>query len=130
MLNAEEIINAVGYHGNWKQRLRRAIETGNSDFTVDKIKVDNQCDFGKWLHSLSADEKNSSHWSNIQQLHTKFHIEAARSLELAAQGKNIEAENAISKGSSFAILSCEITMAMVEWKISLTDTGNLTRRSS
>jgi hypothetical protein len=123
MLLSEQIINAVGYHGYWKLRLRDSIETGTGGFFVDQIINDNQCDFGKWLHSLSADEKNSSHWSNIQKLHAKFHIEAARLLELAAQGKQKEAENAISKGSSFAVLSCEITMAMVEWKISLTDTA-------
>jgi len=127
---SEEIMDAVGYHGNWKQRFRHAIETGTGDFVVEQIKNDNQCDFGKWLYSLSADEKNSSHWSNIQQLHAKFHIEATRSLELAAQGKHNDAENAISKGSNYAILSCEMTMAMVEWKISLSDTGNLTSGSS
>jgi hypothetical protein len=120
MLHSEEIINAIGVHGNWKQRLRRAIETGNSDFTVDKLKVDNQCDFGKWLHSLSSDEKNSSHWHNIQQLHAKFHIEAARLLELAIQGKPQEAQDAMLVGSDFARLSGQLTMAMVKWKSSLT----------
>ena len=57
MLRSKEIVNAIGVHGNWKKRLRRAIETGNSDFTVDELIVDNQCDFGKWLHSLSSDDK-------------------------------------------------------------------------
>jgi hypothetical protein len=119
MLHTEEIINAIGAHGNWKQRLRRAIETGNNDFTVEKIKVDNQCDFGKWLHSLSSDEKKSSHWLKIQQLHAKFHIEAARLLELAAQGKQKEAEDAMAIGNDFTRISCELTMAMVKWKSSL-----------
>jgi methyl-accepting chemotaxis protein len=120
MLHSEEIISAIGAHGNWKQRLRRAIETGNSDFTVAKIKVDNQCDFGKWLHSLSSEEKNSSHWSNIQQLHAKFHIEAARLLELSTQGKQQEAQDAMLVGNDFARLSSQLTMAMVRWKSSLT----------
>jgi hypothetical protein len=119
MLHSEEIMNAIGAHGNWKQRLRRAIETGNSDFTVDKIKVDNQCDFGKWLYSLSLDEKNSSHWLNIQQLHAKFHIEAAHLLELSKQGKQQEALDAMFIGNDFARLSSQLTMAMVKWKSSL-----------
>jgi methyl-accepting chemotaxis protein len=120
MVNSEEIKNAIGAHGIWKQRLRRAIETGNSDFTIDETKIDNQCDFGKWLYSLSSDEKNSSHWLNIQQLHSKFHIEAARLLELATQGKQQEAQDAMLIGSDFARLSGQLTMAMVKWKNSLT----------
>jgi len=47
MLNTEEITKAISAHGNWKQRLRQAIESGNSEYTVEKLKVDNQCDFGK-----------------------------------------------------------------------------------
>ncbi|MCX6122694.1 MAG: CZB domain-containing protein [Ignavibacteriales bacterium] len=120
MLHPEEIKNAIGAHGKWKQRLRRAIETGNSDFIVDKLKIDNQCEFGKWLYSLSLDEKSSSYWPTIQQLHANFHIEAARLLELATQGKQQEALDAMLIGSDFARLSSQLTMAMVKWKCSLT----------
>jgi len=119
-LHSEEIKNTIGAHGIWKQRLRRAIESGNGDFTVDKIKVDHQCDFGKWLHSLSSDEKNSPHWHNIQQLHAKFHIEAARLFELATQGKQQEALDAMLIGGDFARLSGQLTMAMVKWKSTIT----------
>jgi hypothetical protein len=114
-----EIKNVIGAHGNWKQRLWRAIETGNSDFTVEEYGADNHCDFGKWLYSLSSDEKNSSRWLNIQQLHANFHIEAARLLELAAQGYQQEAQDAMLIGSDFARLSGQLTMAMVKWKSSL-----------
>ena len=116
MLLSEEIFIAIGAHGRWKQRLRHAIETGATGLTVDNLKVDNQCDFGKWLYSLSPEEKKSSHWLNIQQLHAKVHIEAARLLELATQGKRIEAMCAMVIGNDFARLSCELTMAMVKWK--------------
>jgi len=127
MIHSTEIVHAIGVHGNWKQRLRRAIETGNSDFTVDKIKVDNHCEFGKWLHSLSLDEKKSSHWSRIQHFHATFHIEAARLFELAMQGKPTEALDAMGLGTDFARYSSELTMAMIQWKRSLTHTGNLHR---
>ena len=129
MFHSKEIINAIGAHGNWKQRLRRAIESGNIDFTFDKLKIDTECDFGKWLHSLSLDEKKSSHWSNIQQLHAKFHIEAARLLELAIQGKKKEAMDGMAIGSDFARLSCGLTMAMVKWKSSLSQIGNQTKHA-
>jgi Chemoreceptor zinc-binding domain len=127
MIHSKEIVHAIGAHGNWKQRLRRAIETGNSDFTIDKIKVDNHCEFGNWLHSLSSDEMKSSHWTRIQQLHAKFHFEAARLFELATQGKQTEALDAMGLGTDFAKYSSELTMAMVQWKRSLTHTGNIHR---
>ena len=127
MIHSKEIVNAIGVHGNWKQRLRRAIETGKSDFTVDELIVDNQCDFGKWLHSLSSDIKKSSQWSKIQQVHAKFHIEAARLFVFARQEKQKEVLDAMVVGSDFARYSSELTMAMVKWKNSITQIDNLTR---
>lgn len=120
MLNTEEITKAIAAHGMWKQRLRKAIEEGNSEYTVDKLKVDNLCDFGKWLHSLSSEEKKSTHWPTIQQLHAKFHIEAAHILDLAIKGKIKEAEEAMAIGKNFTMLSGELTSAMMKWKNSLT----------
>ena len=127
MLHSKEIVNAIGIHGNWKQRLRRAIETGIRDFTVDKIKGDHHCEFGTWLHTISSDEKKSFHWTIIQQLHAKFHIEAARLLAIATEGKQEEALDAMGLGTDFARYSSELTMAMVQWKRSLKQTVNFTR---
>jgi hypothetical protein len=53
-------------------------------------------------------------------LHAKFHIEAARLLELSTQGKQQEAQDAMLVGNDFARLSSQLTMAMVKWKSSLT----------
>jgi len=47
MAIAEEITKAIGAHGMWKQRLRQAIDTGKSEFTVERVRPDNLCDFGK-----------------------------------------------------------------------------------
>ena len=127
MIHSKEIVNAIGAHGNWKQRLRRAIETGRSDITFDKIRYDNHCDFGKWLHSLSSYEKKSFHWIKIQQLHAKFHTEAARLIELALYGRQKEALDAMGLGTDFARYSSELTMAMVQWKSSLKQTVNPTK---
>lgn len=43
----EEIQKATGAHGAWKLRLRTATLTGKSDFTPQKVKCDDQCEFGK-----------------------------------------------------------------------------------
>ncbi len=120
MINKEEISNAIAAHGKWKQRLIDAIETGKSEFTVALLKVDNLCDFGKWLYSLSAEEKLSPYWNEVQKLHAKFHTEAAKILDLAVKGKVNEAKEAISLGKDYMKCSGELTRAMMKWRDSLT----------
>ena len=46
----EEINKAIGAHGMWKFRLDQAVEKGTSEFTVDNVRKDNLCDFGRWLY--------------------------------------------------------------------------------
>lgn len=117
--NKGEITTAIAAHGKWKQRLIDAIETGKSEFTAQRLKVDNLCDFGKWLYSLSLEEKKSPHWNEIQKLHAKFHIEAAKILELALTGKVNEAKEAMSLSKDYVKLSGELTRAMMKWRDSI-----------
>lgn len=46
----EEISKAIAAHGQWKQKLRNAIETQECESTPSKVKMDNNCSFGKWLY--------------------------------------------------------------------------------
>jgi Chemoreceptor zinc-binding domain len=119
MINKDEISDAISAHGMWKQRLRQAIVSGSSEYTVNTLKVDNLCAFGKWLHSLAPDEKKSTHWVNVKDLHATFHVEAASILDLALKGKKKEAEDAMEAGKEFARLSGKLTVAMMSWKGSL-----------
>ncbi len=112
----EEINKAVAAHGMWKARLRQAIDAGKSDFSAAGVSVDNQCDFGKWLYSLPADDHQSPHWQKVRDLQAKFHREAARVLGLAVGGKKADAEAGLATGSQFAKISLELTGAMIEWK--------------
>ncbi len=112
----EEINKAVAAHGMWKARLRQAIDAGKSDFSAAGVSVDNQCDFGKWLYSLPADDHQSPHWQKVHDLHAKFHKEAARVLALALGGKKSEADAGLATGSQFAKISLELTGAMIAWK--------------
>lgn len=119
MANKDEITKAIGAHGLWKQRLRQAIDTGKSDFTVEKVRPDNNCDFGKWLHGLAAGDKTSAHWKTVQELHANFHQEASRVLDLALKGKKPDAEKGIAPDSPFAKVSTSLTGAMMKWKESI-----------
>jgi hypothetical protein len=113
---ADEINKAIGAHAMWKQRLRQAIDSSGSEFTVERVRPDNLCDFGKWLYSLSITDQQSTHWKTVKELHAKFHIEAARVLDLALKGKKQEAEKALNLGSDFAKASADLTTAMMKWK--------------
>lgn len=116
MSKAEEIKKAIGAHGMWKVRLRSAVDTGKSEFTVDKVKADNNCDFGKWLHGLPEGEKKSLSWTKVRDLHAKFHVEAAKILESALAGKKEAAAKGLDTASEFSKLSANLTGAMMSWE--------------
>jgi len=112
----EEITKAIGAHGVWKQRLKAAIDSGKSDTTVESVRVDNGCDFGKWLHALSGSDKNSEHWKTVQSLHAQFHSEAAQVLDFAIKGEKEKAKSSMTLDSRFADISARLTAAMMAWK--------------
>jgi hypothetical protein len=116
MLTKEAIKKGIGAHGMWKQRLRKAIETGESEWTPDVVCQDNQCEFGKWLYSCSAEEKASPHYENVKNLHAKFHVSAAKVLSLALSSKTKEAENEIGAGSDYSKHSNALTIEMMAWE--------------
>lgn len=110
----DEINKAIAAHGQWKLRLKTAIDSGNSEFTVERVRPDNNCDFGKWLHSLPADQKGALHWKTVQQLHADFHKAAAGVLEQALKGDKTAASAGMS--GPFAAASSKLTSAMMAWK--------------
>ena len=118
MASIEELDKAIGAHGMWKTRLKQAIATGQSEVSVATIQQDNQCAFGKWLYgtTLSSQDKTSSHYKNVRQLHAQFHETAARVASLALSGKKVEAEAMMAIGGEYAAVSGKLTQAMIEWK--------------
>jgi len=111
----DEIQRAVGAHGMWKQRLIKAVAEAQNDAASAKASLGNDCDFGKWLHGLPPTEKSSEHWKKVQALHEEFHVEAARILELAVTGRSVEASAGMAPGGKFAVLSAQMTTAMMTW---------------
>jgi hypothetical protein len=116
-MNTKEAIDkGIGAHGMWKQRIRSAIKTGQSEWTPSVVQQDNQCEFGKWLYSCTGAEKASSHYARVKELHAGFHKSAASVLSLALAGKKAEAEAGIASGSEYITLSASLTNEMVSWK--------------
>lgn len=111
---------AIAAHARWKYRLFQAINTGKSDWTVAQVQSDSDCEFGEWLSSRSPSEANSERCKKIHCLHTQFHAAASEVLAIALAGRKEEAQAAIGLGSSFTAVSAELTMALSDWKDSVT----------
>lgn len=116
MLNQDEIRKYIASHGMWKRRIQDAIESGTSEWTVAQVRPDNNCDFGKWLHSMGPALQKQSECQTIKSLHAEFHVAAAAVLELALAGKKEQASAAIAIGSPFMTISSKLTQAMMNWK--------------
>jgi hypothetical protein len=122
MVDADMISKAIWVHGTWRQKLRQAIDIGHSHLVVEQVAADRECEFGAWLHGLPADERDSEHWRLVHDLHAQFHVEAARVLALALNGKHAEAETAFHRGSEFRRRAAALTEALAHWKHALTTT--------
>ena len=116
----DEIDKAIAAHGMWKQKLRKAIETGECESTPDKVKMDNNCAFGKWLHErIDPSVKSTPYYKEIVTLHAKFHKEAGGILELALNGDKEEANKLMGITKDFAKYSGSLTNKMKEWRNTL-----------
>ncbi len=121
MAHSEEIVKAIVAHNKWKADLREAVKTGNIDTTLETIKMDSQCFFGKWLDgpALLPAEKASDHYKTAKEYHAEFHKTAARVLELVLTGKKSDAEEMMSLGGEYSKISAKLTRSMMAWKESL-----------
>jgi len=116
----QEIVKGIGAHGLWKQRIVDAIKTGQSEWVPGKVRLDNQCEFGKWLYSCSSADKSTGHFEKVKILHADFHKVAAGVLDLALKGNKDEAQSAIAMKSDYRSISSSLTKEMMAWKDSTT----------
>lgn len=120
MSTHDEIGKAISAHSAWKQKLRNAIETGESDSTPDKVRGDCNCAFGKWLHKIiDPVEKDSTYYAEVVDLHAHFHTAAGTILEHALNGNKDEADELMSLSGDFTKYSSELTRKMKEWQSTL-----------
>ena len=114
-----EIANGLNSHGDWKQRLIDAINTGKSDWEPHLVCKDNQCEFGKWLYSCDETAKKSPHYETVRALHADFHRAAAEILTLALANEKPAALKAISTGSPYLVTSTKLTQELMAWSRAL-----------
>jgi hypothetical protein len=121
MTNLTIFDKAVFAHAKWKHRLRQAIQTGKSEWTVAEVQADDRCDFGDWLKKLSPSKKTSESYRDLRTLHTEFHDAASEVLALALAGKKDEAQVAMSTGSRFTEISTKLVLSLSKWAKSETE---------
>ena len=105
---------AIAAHGMWKARLKQAIADGHSDFKVEVVTHDNQCDFGRWLYSPAC--RRDAHYEVVRGHHAAFHKAAAHVLGLAVLGHKAEAEAAMGLGSDYAHASASLIGELMRWR--------------
>ena len=101
---------AIFAHSQWKHRLRQAIETGESEWTVADVRSDKGCEFGKWLDDLPPAKKTPQRYSDLRSLHAEFHKAASEVLTLALSGKKNAAQVAMASGSHFRVISAKLVL--------------------
>ncbi len=116
---SDELTRGVSAHSAWKQRLTRAIDTGQDLSTPARVRLDNACDFGTWLYAADAATRASSFYPDVKALHATFHQEASKVLELALAGKKAEAGDAMRYGSGYSRASTELVTKITAWRSSL-----------
>jgi hypothetical protein len=117
MASQAMIEQAIASHGAWRTRLGQAIAAGRADVDVAKVKRDDLCELGRWLYrEADSIDRRSPGYTRVRQLHAAFHLETARVLELAVQGRQADAEAAIAMHTPFAATSAALTAALAAWR--------------
>jgi hypothetical protein len=110
---ADSLNTAMGAHRVWKTRLLSAIATGACDVDRTTARRDDACAFGKWL--LSSNETGPRR-DRVAELHRRFHLAAARVLDVALAGKKPEALKMLDDAGEYAGISSALTREMTEWE--------------
>lgn len=119
MIDHAMLDHAIAAHAKWKFTLRKAIESGTSEWTVETARTDDRCEFGRWLRALPLPQRMTPHAREVVRLHAEFHARAAHVLELALAHRKHEATAAMALQSDFAQTSSKLTQAMTAWKKAL-----------
>ena len=112
-----EITEAMGAHGAWKLKLRKAVESGVLPKPAADIACDDQCGFGKWLHGMKGDSAiaGSAHFRDVMSAHAAFHKAAGAVAKMVEQGRN-EAAGAALEGADYVGATSKLSRAMRAWK--------------
>jgi hypothetical protein len=100
--------DAIAAHVNWKLRIH-ALLSGKLGEKLEpsKIKKDDVCELGKWLHSQASNDMAAPQRDELLQVHAEFHREAARIVHEVNVGHAVGLE-VIDPSSAFGKLTTRI----------------------
>ena len=107
------IQKAIREHEIWTTRLEQTIASGKSDHTVAGVSVDNNCEFGQWLHGDPNARASEPRHEKVRKLHAAFHAEVGKILWLALRGNKAEALKALHGRTPYARLAADLTTEML-----------------
>ena len=102
----QQIDAAILAHSKWITELKVAIEDGTSEFEPETVRLDNHCEFGKWIYDgFPKSAQNSPVFQDIRDTHAAFHRTAAHILRLAKSGHKEDAPKLMDSDGEFIRLS-------------------------
>ena len=118
----EHIKMAIGTHMRWKKRLIDAVATGQSQWTVEGIRVDDQCALGMWLNGPDFEDMSfCQNYALVKELHRQFHLVAAEVLGYALARDVVKAEEVMQ--GKYAELSETLVAHLNKWAEKVEDPG-------
>ena len=109
----DDICEHIGRHGLWRGKLLRAINEGILEESLDEIKQTKH--IGEWAHNIVPEEfRKSEHYSELIDIHNRFHETVAKVAELAISGKKEKALKMMESHGEFGIVSRELTNFLVK----------------
>jgi len=114
VVNPNDIMTIIGAHGAWKMKLRNAIISGQLDKPVEIIASDSHCAFGRWLATISEEDRNTPEAKAVQLHHTAFHRIAGKIAEHALSNEKVEAVRMLD--TEFKLTSDSFKECMIAWK--------------
>jgi hypothetical protein len=110
-----EIIKAVSAHVLWTAKLKTAIYSGESSYSLPEVEADDRCELGKWLSQISPELKKSPHYAKTLELHHQFHGVAGRIFSLAINGRSTEALKATEANGDITKASASLVSELRAW---------------
>ena len=119
-----DIGRVIGAHAIWKIRFEIAARNRTFETSASILSADDQCPFGKWLlgQSLSDDDKTTTDYNVVKDLHATFHQIAGKIVALIHEGHAAQADELLS--GEFNITSGKLITALKVWDIKMLHEGH------
>lgn len=104
---------AIRAHADWKTKLNRYI---NGEISLDAAVVsrNDQCLLGKWLNSEGKGYLETGKYTEVFDLHAKFHKIAGDIVEKFKEGNADYIKKAMTDGGEYSRISCQLMLLLNE----------------